>query len=83
MRLAGRKHSGHGQALEKVKRLAVPRRASAALGKVPFRAHSRMWLHSRVSELAHLARKVEAGELLAHRISGGGAEDAPNMEQQY
>ena len=61
--MADTKHSGHGKKIEVVKRRVFPLRASAPLGKVPWRAHALMWLHDRVSELAHLASKCQKGEV--------------------
>ena len=56
-----RRYQGHGKQLTTVKRLILPMRASACLGKLPMRAHALMWLHNRVAELACISQKYEQG----------------------
>ena len=58
-------HSGGAKGLAPVKRLALPMKASASLGKVSMLAHALAWISTRVRELAAIARKVERGHLIS------------------
>ena len=63
--LAAAAYSGRGEGLRVIQRLALPMRASSALGKVSIPAHALVWLSTRVRELACIARKIERGRSIS------------------
>ena len=55
------KYRGHGKEVTVVKRMILPMRSSASLGKLPIRAHALVWIHNRVAELACISQKYHQG----------------------
>ena len=59
--MARSSYCGRGQAVRIAQQLALPRRTSAALGKVCISAHALIWLARRLAELIAISHKVESG----------------------
>ena len=55
------KHRGHGLHVTLVKRMAMPMRASASIGKVLVRVHAPMWLFNRLKELLSASQSFQDG----------------------
>ena len=68
--VAGASHCGRSELVHTIKRLSLPQRTSAALGKICIYAHALIWLGRRVRELADISAKVTEG----HPISVGAFE---------
>ena len=63
--LARASHCGRGQPTRTQMCLALPRRTSAALGKVCIYAHALLWLSRRLRELADISAKVSEGRSIS------------------
>ena len=57
-------HCGRSEPVHTIKRLSLPQRTSAALGKICIYAHALVWLGRRLRELADISAKVSAGHPL-------------------
>ena len=57
--LAHSKYSGRGRGVRTAWRLALPKRASAPLGKVCLSAHALMWLAKRLDEIIAISKNIQ------------------------
>ena len=63
---AKRSFTGRARGVTTALRMALPKRASASLGKVDAKSHALRWFAIRVKELAHVSKKIRDGETVTH-----------------
>ena len=80
--MVDRRHRGHGQHLKTVKRLAMPMRTSAQLGKVPIRSHALLWLHNRLHELKSASKKAQGGIPMLQGLAAVALHDAGTWKEE-
>ena len=61
---AKKTYIGRSQGVSITHRLALPKRASASLGKVSLTAHALVWFSVRVKELSYISRKIQRGHCI-------------------